>query len=412
MQRSIALAALAFVLAAGAALAFEVGATIRGVDLDHRTVTVFAGGQLRTVRVAPGLRVVDREGKELPEGLRSKELKDGSEVTLTVERDGDEPVIRAIRLGRTAVPSGQSPPITRVDTSKLVPLTELGQGRYQGFEGALYPGGKNRRPASHEAAGLALAKRVQPLDAEGRPSADGKIVLLSVGMSNTTQEFSAFRALADASPRKNPKLLLVDGAQGAMPAAAIQNPDDHASGTRYWTTVDERLGAVGATRAQVQAAWIKEADAGPSQDFPDYARKLQGELQRIVQAMHSRFPNLKLAYLSSRIYGGYARTPLNPEPYAYESGFAVKWLIAQQLGGDPELNFNPARGPVKAPWISWGPYLWANGMKQRADGLFYAESDVGPDGTHPSPSGRRKVAEQLWNCFSTDSTTRGWFLRQ
>jgi hypothetical protein len=127
--------------------------------------------------------------------------------------------------------------------------------------------------------------------------------------------------------------------------------------------------------------------------------------------MRARFPHLKLAYLSSRIYGGYARTPLNPEPYAYESGFAVKWLIEQQLRGDLELNPNSARGPVEAPWLSWGPYLWANARKQPADGrLFYEESDFAEDGTHPSPSGRRKVAEQLWKFFSTDPTTQTWFL--
>ena len=402
--------ALGLILIAGSALAFEVDATVRSVNVENRTVTVFAGGQVRTVRVARHARILDREGKELPEGLSSRELKEGAEVTLTVEREGNEPVIQVIRLGRRETVPGRYPPTPHADTSKLVPLTELGRRTYHGFAGGLYPGGKNAPPPDHEAAGMALARQVQPLKAEGRPSQEGKIVLLSVGMSNATQEFSAFKELADPSPEKNPRLVLVDGAQGGMTAAAIQNAEDQGSGTRYWTTVDERLSAAGVTRAQVQAAWIKEADAGPTQGFPAYARKLQGELQRIVQLMRPRFPNLKLVYLSSRTFGGYARTPLNPEPYAYESGFAVKWLIEQQLRGEPDLNNSPARGPVKAPWLSWGPYLWANGLKKRADGLFYAESDFGGDGTHPSASGRRKVAEQLWDFFNTDPTTRTWFL--
>src|SRR5262245_11702352 len=79
--------------------AFETGATIRSVNVENRTLTVFAGGQQRVVRVAPNVRVLDREGKELPDGLRSKELKEGAEVTITVEREGSEPVIQAIRLG-------------------------------------------------------------------------------------------------------------------------------------------------------------------------------------------------------------------------------------------------------------------------------------------------------------------------
>ena len=61
---------------------------------------------------------------------------------------------------------------------------------------------------------------------------------------------------------------------------------------------------------------------------------------------------MKLAYLSSRTYGGYATTPLNPEPYAYESAFAVKWLIKQQIKGDSALNCDPSNDPIKAPWLS------------------------------------------------------------
>jgi len=57
----------------------------------------------------------------------------------------------------------------------------------------------------------------------------------------------------------------------------------------------------------------------------------------------------------SRIYAGYASSTLNPEPYAYENAFAIKRVIAQQLSGDPALNYDAASGPVVAPWLSWGP---------------------------------------------------------
>jgi hypothetical protein len=215
-----------------------------------------------------------------------------------------------------------------------------------------------------------------------------------------------FKRLADRDGGKNPKLTIVDGAVGGMTAARIANPK-----ADYWTTVDQRLKAAGASREQVQIAWIKEADAQPTQGFPSYARTLQSELKQIVQLMHERFPNLKLVYLSSRTYGGYATTRLNPEPYAYESGFSVKWLIEEQLKGDPALNFDPKKGEVKAPWLSWGPYLWANGTTKRADGFSYDESDFGGDGTHPSESGRRKVADLLLQFFKSDSTAKRWFGR-
>jgi hypothetical protein len=295
-----------------------------------------------------------------------------------------------------------------VDLSKLIPLTDLGTKEYQGFPGGLYPNGKNERPPAHEAAGLELAKQVQPLDADGKPSADGKIVLLSIGMSNTNQAFGGFMRVTKEDADVNPKVVLVNGAQGGQTAALIQNVN-----AGYWKQVDNLLAKAGVTRAQVQAVWIKQADAGPNEGFPKYAQKLQAELAKIVQLLHTRFPNLKLVYLSSRTYGGFAKTRLNPEPYAYESGFSVKWLIEQQFKGDPALNYDRAKGEVKAPWLSWGPYLWARGTDKRGDGFYYEESDFAPsDGTHESQAGVMKIGKQLLQFFKTDSTTRDWFVRK
>jgi hypothetical protein len=74
----------------------------------------------------------------------------------------------------------------------------------------------------------------------------------------------------------------------------------------------------------------------------------------------------------------------------------VKWLIADQLARKPELNCDPAKGSVRAPWLAWGPYVWADGTKAYKDGLSYVRSDyTEQDGTHPSASGREKVAARL-----------------
>jgi hypothetical protein len=195
-----------------------------------------------------------------------------------------------------------------------------------------------------------------------------------------------------------------------MTAARIQDPTTN-DGENYWGVIDKLLKNAGLAPAQVQVIWIKQADAGPRQGFPAYAKKLQEELGNIVRILPQRFPNVKLAFLSSRTYGGFATTTLNPEPYAYESCFSVKWLIEQQLKGDDALNYDPARGSVKAPWLSWGPYLWANGAKKNADGLFYEVADFVKDGTHHSPAGMDKQGRQLLEFFRGDATTRGWFVR-
>lgn len=316
------------------------------------------------------------------------------------------------RVARKADAAGRAnlPVPAPKDSTGLIPLSELGTGTYQGKEGGLYPGGGNTRPAAHEASGLKLARAVRPLDRDGKPADDGKIVLLSIGMSNATQEFSTFKPMADRDPSKDPRLVIVDGAQGGMTAATIIDLEA-ARGQQYWNVVEARLKGAGVTPEQVQVAWIKEADAGPTGPFPDYAVKLATELARVAQILKEKFPNITLAYCSNRIYAGYATTALNPEPYAYHSGFSVKWLIEKQVEGDPELNFDPARGPVKSPWLSWGPDLWADGVKPRRDGLTYARSDFVADGTHPARDGaREKVARLLLDFFKTDSTARLWFL--
>jgi hypothetical protein len=395
---ALALAGLTLITAAWAQDGIRRG-TIKKVDAEKRTVTITVGGKDEEFEVSDGTRLPDLKGDSLKDRLAG--LKDGTEVQFKTETRGGKDVLLALRnapaAGKQA--ANQAPP-PKVDTSTFKPLPELGSEKYQGFEGGLYPGGKSDRPKDHEAAGQALAKQVRPID--------GKVVLLSVGMSNTTQEFSTFKPLADRDPVKNPALAIVDGAQGGMTAFLIR-ADESGRGKEFWATVDQRLKSAGASRQQVQVAWIKEADAGPGTGFPKYAETLRDELREIVQLMHRRFPNLKLVYLSNRTFAGYAKTRLNPEPYAYESGFAVKWLIEEQIKGNKELNYYPARGDVNAPWLSWGPNLWANGTTKNADGLFYTEDDFGPDGTHPTQSGRKKVAELLLKFFKTDSTAKPWF---
>ncbi len=264
------------------------------------------------------------------------------------------------------------------------------------FSGGLYPAGSNQPPGAHLEAGLRLAAEIRPIN--------GKIVLLSIGMSNTSMEFSAFQQLAQRDPVKNPSVAIVDGARGGWPADRIVA----SSSDEYWQEVNRRLEAAGATPEQVQVVWMKQADAGPQQKFPDDARQLQSEIELLAQTARGRFfPNLKILYLSSRIYGGYASTALNPEPYAYQSGYAVKWAIEHQIQGASELSYSDG----KAPWMAWGPYLWADGTNARFDGLTWACEDFAEDGTHPSDSGRRKVATMLLDFLKSDPTARPWFVR-
>jgi PKD repeat protein len=299
----------------------------------------------------------------------------------------------------------------------LIALPDLGWGSYSNFNrtftGGLYPNGANCRPAVHETAGLQLAAQIQPLDTNGLPATNGSIVILSSGMSNTTQEWASkgtnhFTGQANRDPSKNPRLTIIDGAIGGQDAPAWTNLS-----AQTWSNVLTRLRSAGRSTSQVQVLWIKQAIAGESGALTNHAAQLQGHLEKIVRNAKTLFPNLKIGYLSSRTRAYVYGSGLNPEPFAYETAFAVKWLIEKQINGAQELNYDSAKGPVVAPWLSWGPYLWTDGLRGRSDGLLsVCPDDLESDFTHPAANGHvPKVGTQLLAFFKTDRTATPWFLR-
>ncbi|MBA4073330.1 MAG: hypothetical protein C0497_16135, partial [Gemmatimonas sp.] len=259
---------------------------------------------------------------------------------------------------------GPSSPGTtsKPDTTK-VPLTDLSTDPYRGFQGGLYPNGANTMPNAHAALGTIFARNIRPLNSAGQSDANGKIVLLSVGMSNVTQEFCGGgsntcqsvsfvgQALADPAVDRT-RLVIVDGV----------------------------------TAAQVQAVWLKQATPGPTTPLPATnadAYTITAGLGPLVRTLKVRYPNLQIVFLSSRIYAGYAA------PGA--------------LAGD-------LRPGVAAPWLSWGPYLWANGTTPRSDGLTWVQSDFASDNTHPNTGARQKVGALLLGFMKSSPHASCWFL--
>lgn len=275
----------------------------------------------------------------------------------------------------------------------LVPLSDLRQGTYNGMRGGLYGNGVNAVPESHAARGVAAAERVVPRNTGGRPDAGGRIVMLSIGMSNTSQEFSAFQRVVRRDGRVAPALVVVNGAQGGVTATEWADPDDEA-----WGRLQRRLDNAGVSARQVQVAWVKLANRVRRESPDAYRQRLERDTVATLANLRRRFRHLRQVYLSSRIYAGYASSALNPEPYAYESAFVVRAVVQRQLAG----------AFPRRPWLAWGPYLWADGLAPRGDGLTWACSDFASDGTHPSRAGRMKVADLLFRFFEREAASRGW----
>jgi hypothetical protein len=176
---------------------------------------------------------------------------------------------------------------------------------------------------------------------------------------------------------------------------------------------DQRLASAQLSPQQVQVVWAKIATIQPTGDLPEHGKRLQKDTTVYLQNAHAHFPNLRIVYFSSRTYGGWTNTLLNPEPYTYENGFVIRWLIQAQMNGNPELNPDPAKGPVKAPLLLWGPYLWGDGITPRkGDGLVWERTDFVEDGTHVSESGKQKVCDMLLKHFKEDALCKTWYAKK
>ena len=309
-----------------------------------------------------------------------------------------------------------------------VPLTdfrdgELYLGKYPGF---LYDA-SNQMPLNHDMDGRAIAAGVVPLDRNGNPRSNGKIVALAIGMSNWKREMrdrrkaarkATFLSLLAESSRVNSRMRVVNGAQGG---AAADSWINDSSGC--YTEAEKRLAAMKLTPAQVQIVLYKNANKHPSASLTADTQCSAGPsladaclygiyVAEMARYVKRRYCNVKQLFLHSRIFAGYAAAgTLNPEPFAYEYGFATKWIIQSQINQIKSGTITEPWGDLgysAVPWMAWGPYFWASGTTSRGDGLIWLQSDYDADMTHPGPSACRKVAGMMLNFYLT-SPHAPWF---
>lgn len=323
-----------------------------------------------------------------------------------------------------APPKPLPPPVRVVGADTIpFPLTDMGARTYKGLEGGLYPDRSNSEPADHDAIGIAHRNAIRPLDVNGRPSAYGRYVLMSVGGGEVSAAWCStssappctswsFSGLAVSDPLVNHNaLVIVNGAIGTATPEMWSSP----ASANYNRIRDTRLAPLGLSEKQVQAIWMAFADSAtvlPLTASPvDAAPGLQ-RLGATIRALKTRYPNLQLLFITSRRFRGFYP---GGEPQSYESGFVVRWAIESQINESRGRMYNPDVGSIApsgntASWISWGPYIWANGERPRADGLSWARADYDSTGLRSSRQGEEKVGGLVFSFFKTSGYTRCWFL--
>ena len=239
----------------------------------------------------------------------------------------------------------------------------------------LYPSIFVSRTAEQESAALAAVNSIPA----------GPTVLLGVGMSNARRVWLVFVDDAAADPLKNPDVHVVNAAQGGGSASNWAIEDE----TRTWGKVSGELAnAGGFTKADVSVIWFMIHNSINRKTVEEYSATLESDVRAALDLFEIEFPNLKIVWIQTMIYAGYSTVSGNYEPFAFESGY-----VAQRLVADQNWPF----------FVGYGPYLWADGMVPRDDGLIWLCSDFADDGNHPDLNGQIKHSEYLLQFFHEDS---------
>ncbi len=308
----------------------------------------------------------------------------------------------------------------------FLPLNDLGPAPYHwGYYGGLWEDGLNTAPSEHLNAGLAASARIVPRNSAGVPDPSGRIGVLLVGGplvgqvacgAGWEQDCDAgtfLDRLRNDKRIRNSSVRFINGASNSPDPSIWQLP----SSQEYERIRATRLAPAGISENQVQAAWILLSNPQPFEPLPipsadAYTMKIY--LSSALRAMKKRYPNLAVTYISSSPYRGYSAAG---EPYGFEDGLTVRWTVVGQVETmrvasigphwDTRLgSLNYEKGHV--PWVSWGPYLWADGTNPRSDGLVWERQDFATDGERLTRSGIEKVSSRLLEFLLHEPTARNW----
>ncbi len=277
---------------------------------------------------------------------------------------------------------------------------------YQGKSGGLYPDGTNKPPAQHLADLKAEFLNLPPV-----------VGFTSAGMSNCEMIWAGRRSpdpvdatsfMGKATPKSG--VVLISGAQGTQDASRWLVDG------RAWDEVPNRFARAGVSADEVIFCWAYHALRAPDGELPTIG-ETQAAISEFARQAKVKWPNLRVIYLSGGNYHGYATGDL-AEPHSYETGWACKLTIAAQINqrsdgvedntsGDLRYWEGPGGEAPKAPIITWGPYLWRDGLPH------WTCDDTVDDGVHPTLQapglGQDKWSDRLVSFFMESPTAGPWF---
>jgi len=303
------------------------------------------------------------------------------------------------------------------DSTGMIPLTDMGFSKYGPYQGGLYPSYQDEMPITHLNKGKDLSNAMVPLNAAGEEDwVDGYILMVGMGGSTAS---NCYNAMIDTM-----KTIDYEGTNPCLKVKGLfyggkdlQNMIDSTT-SFYWDYLEEKLVSRDESWDQIQIVWMQTHSELDIDDSILFVKAMIDQYIELLHIMADSMANLKQVFLTGFHYTGYTHPSHSlynvlAEPKAYWGNIAIKLLIERQILGDPLLAFE---GPNRvAPYISWGPYFWADGANPRStDGLSWLCSEFRDDDTgggfHLEDPGKGKEALMLKDFFSTDQVASKWWL--
>jgi len=256
--------------------------------------------------------------------------------------------------------------------SGLTPFLDLQTGTYMGYQAGLYPGGTNTLTGPHLKSGKTIAKGIKPLDGDGNVNfGDGVVLVAGFGPSVPGHIYNKFVEHVRTPSEKYDMNPCMDAINLCVGGKDISYPTSDSLYVAYWEGLVQNVYDVGYTPQQVQIGWMYFNAKGLTEPpaFPGKSLEMEELYIQFINKAKEYFPNLKIMYMSSRHWGGFADTTITEyyslaEPASYQNSWSVKWTVEAQINGtEPRLQYKGAA--PKAPYILWGPNFWCDGELKR-----------------------------------------------
>jgi len=305
------------------------------------------------------------------------------------------------------------PPVSALDnqevilSDELIPLNDLGTGRFKDSMGGLYPNGSNKPYGQYATDLYNTCAGIVPIDTFGKPSSKGKVVFISMGGSTGGKNMTALINKTKDNSKTNPALKLMNCNQPAQkaPLSSIASP-----GSAYWQHVKSILALHKSSLRQVQVIYLETDDGVVTLKFPDRSNIMKGLIESSIRTMKKKMPNLKVVYVLGRTRTfSNTVTPWNTEPAPYYFGWACKWAIQDQINNVPGTEYKGAN--TVAPMLAWGFYQWADSLPRVTDNFYWRYSET-KDGLHANEAGQDTLSKRFQRFLLWDKRAKLWYAAQ